>query len=198
VFDPVLLSGKLWEKFSALTQRFADAGSNLSAGAKDGFVSGILIGMLIGLVWTPCAGPILAAILVQVIRQQSDALAFLEVAAFAFGAGLPMLIIALTGRQIMSKLRFFATHTETMRKAFGVIILLAVGFIASGVDPQSLFANRAMASASQPSGLIDGLKQPYDAREFAGLGRLAEFGTADDGFAQGQSRAGRVLDILLY
>ena len=169
LFGLVLLSGKLSNKFSALTQRFADAGGNLSANAKDGFGSGILIGMFIGLVWTPCAGPILAAILVQVIRQQSDALAFIQVAAFAFGAGLPMLIIALTGRQIMSKLRVFATHTETMRKVFGVIILLAVGFIASGIDPQSLFASRTMAAVSQQAGLVDGLKQPYDAPEFTGL-----------------------------
>jgi cytochrome c biogenesis protein CcdA len=50
LFGLVLLSGKLSEKFSALTQRFADAGSSLSSGAKDGFGSGILIGMLIGLV----------------------------------------------------------------------------------------------------------------------------------------------------
>lgn len=169
VFGLVLLSGKLSEKFSVFTQRFANTGSHLSSNAKDGFGSGIVIGMLIGLVWTPCAGPILAAILVQVIRQQSDTLAFVEVASFAFGAGLPMLIIALTGRQILSKLRFFATHTESMRKIFGIVILLAVGFIATGIDPQSLFTHRAMASVSQKTGLIDGLKEPYDAPEFSGL-----------------------------
>ena len=58
LFGSVLLSERLSEKFSALTQHFASAGNSLSIEAKDGFFSGIVIGAFIGLVWTPCAGPI--------------------------------------------------------------------------------------------------------------------------------------------
>ncbi len=169
LFGLVLLSGKLSDKFSALTQRFADAGTNLTAGAQDGFFSGILIGLLIGLVWTPCAGPILAAVLVQVIRQQSDVLAFFQVAAFALGAGIPMLVVALTGRKLMSKLRFLTTHTETMRKVFGVLIILAVVVIGSDIDLQSLLTHKATPVSTQANALIDGLEKPYDAPEFTGL-----------------------------
>lgn len=172
LFGLVLLSKSLSEKFSNLTQRFASAGSNLSAGASGGFGSGILIGMLIGLVWTPCAGPILAAVLVQIIRQQSDAQAFLLVAAFAFGAGVPMLVISLTGRKIMAKLSFFTLHAEGVRKTFGVLILIAVAFIAAGIDPQSLLSGRGsvtIASAASSSGLQDALEQPYPAPEFTGI-----------------------------
>ena len=169
LFGLVLLSESLSEKFSALTQRFASAGSTLTANAKAGFGSGILIGMLIGLVWTPCAGPILAAVLVQVIRQQNDLQALFLIAAFAFGAGVPMLIISLVGRKVMNRLGFFTRHAEAVRKSFGVIILLTVVFIASGADVQSLVTKGDTAIANPDAGLVHALAKPYPAPEFAGI-----------------------------
>lgn len=167
LFGLVLLSERLSAIFSGATQRFASAGSNITANAKDGFFSGIFIGMLIGLIWTPCAGPILAAVLVQIIRQESDIQALFLVGAFATGAGIPMLIISLTGRKIMSKLGFLTHHAEAVRKTFGVVILLAVGFIASGVDAQSLFTKKETAPITSVTGLHDALPNPYPAAEFA-------------------------------
>lgn len=169
LFGLVLLSERLSAIFSSATQRFANTGSTLTANAKDGFFSGILIGMLIGLIWTPCAGPILAAVLVQIIRQESDIQALLLVGAFATGAGIPMLVISLTGRKIMSKLGFLTHHAEAVRKTFGVVILLAVGFIASGVDAQSLFTKKETAPIASVNGLQDALPNPYPAPEFAGV-----------------------------
>jgi len=169
LFGFILLSEKLSGWFSGLTQRFANAGNNLTVNAKEGFGSGILIGMLIGLVWTPCAGPILAAILVQVIRQESDLQALFLIAAFAFGAGVPMLIISLTGRKIMGKLGFFTKHSEALRKAFGVIILISVVVIASGFDFTSLSKKESSQIVTNTKGIINALSTPYPAPEFAGI-----------------------------
>lgn len=172
LFGLVLLSAKLSEKFSAMTQGAANFGNNLASGGRDGLLSGIGIGALIGLVWTPCAGPILAAVLVQVIRQQSDLAGNLIIVSFAIGAGVPMLIIALTGRKIMNKLGFLARHAEAVRRGFGVLILLSVAYIASGVDAQSLFTTSGTKTTRQADGepmLQNGLEKPYPAPEFAGI-----------------------------
>jgi cytochrome c biogenesis protein CcdA/thiol-disulfide isomerase/thioredoxin len=168
LFGLVLLSEKLSEKFSALTQGAANLGNDLAATKGEGLLSGIVIGALIGLVWTPCAGPILAAVLVQVIRQETDLAGNLIILSFGIGAGVPMLLIALTGRKLMGKLGFFTRHAEAVRKGFGVLILLAVAYIASGANIESLFMNAKKAEA--PRGelvLQQGLRQPYAAPEFA-------------------------------
>lgn len=167
-FGFVLLSEKLSALFSNATQHFASAGNSIVANAKDGFASGVVIGMLIGLIWTPCAGPILAAVLVQIIRQESDISALFLVASFAIGAGVPMLIISLMGRKIINKLGFLTTHAEAIRKIFGVIILLAVGFIASGIDAQSFFTKKEVPQSTM-MGLQDALPNPYPVPEFVGV-----------------------------
>ena len=171
LFGLVLLSEKLSEKFSALTQGAANFGNQLASSGGEGLFSGVLIGALIGLVWTPCAGPILAAVLVQVIRQQTDLAGNLIILSFAVGAGVPMLAIALSGRKIMSKLGFFTRHAEAVRKAFGVLILLSVAYIASGVDAASLFSSRAKPAptVAAEAGLQHGLAKPYAAPELVGL-----------------------------
>jgi cytochrome c biogenesis protein CcdA/thiol-disulfide isomerase/thioredoxin len=167
-FGLVLLSETLSAKFGNATQRFANLAGTLPA--KGGFFGGILIGLLIGLVWTPCAGPLLAAVLVQVIRQQSDTQALFVILSFAIGAGVPMLMIALLGRQAVSHLGFFTRHAGAVRKFFGILILIAVAFIYSGIDPQNFFAKNETAPVPQASGeLQHALPEPYAAPEFAGI-----------------------------
>ncbi|WP_435626515.1 cytochrome c biogenesis protein DipZ [Candidatus Ferrigenium straubiae] len=164
----VLLSSRLSEKFGTLTQGMASFGNELAARQGEGLLNGIFIGALIGLVWTPCAGPILAAVLVQAIRQEADFAGNLVIFAFGIGAGVPMLLIALTGRKLMGKLGFFVRHTEAVRRGFGVLILLSVAWIASGANIEALFMPKARPEVLRGElALREGLGRPYPAPEFA-------------------------------
>lgn len=168
-FGLVMLSDKLSQKFSEWTQSFADLGSQLSQQNQGGYLSGCMIGALIGLVWTPCAGPILAAVLVQVIRQETDLQGILVTFAFAMGAAVPMLIITLMGRKFLSQMRFVTTNTERIRKAFGVLIIISVAILAYGTEIQNSLVSGAPTEQSQSTGLQHALAQPYVAPEFTGI-----------------------------
>lgn len=165
LFGLTLLVEPLSRRFAALTGRLADFGGRIASRNGEGFASGVGIGAAIALVWTPCAGPILGAVLVQVIRQQDDAHAIAVIMAFALGAAMPMLAIALGGRALMAKATFLSRHADALRKGMGVLMLASVVFIASGAMLPS-FGEPEKISVRNTA-LVKPLDQPYPAPDFA-------------------------------
>jgi cytochrome c biogenesis protein CcdA/thiol-disulfide isomerase/thioredoxin len=162
----LFLSEKLLARFASLTERLANFGMQSSNIKRDGFLSGIMIGALIGLVWTPCAGPIMASALIQIIRAERNLNAIMLIFAFSFGAGLPMFIISLTGRKLIMKLRFISNHSALVHKTLGIMILSSIALISFGVNAADLTSwnNKATAGSDKLQGA---LATPYPAPEFA-------------------------------
>ena len=179
LFGAVMLSDSLANRFSQLTSWFATLGSRWSSHTtQDGFGSGLILGSLVGLVWTPCAGPILAAAIVQAALQDTNLEGFLVVLFFGIGAGLPMLAIALFGRGLMNRLGFLKQHSAIIRKGLGVIILLAVTYLTlneanllTGTDPSSSEKKTETQQGPQAPRfkLEKALETSYPAPEFAGI-----------------------------
>lgn len=166
----IMLSTFLTETFARLTQRLANTGSSFSSAnnSQGGLMSGILFGGLIAIIWTPCAGPVLAAVIVQTVIQKTNFLSFLTLVAFATGAAIPMLLIALFGRQIMEKLGSLKRHTVFLRKLLGAIIILSVGYMVyleEGIGA----AHADEINNTTSNGLQNGIATPYVAPSIDGI-----------------------------
>lgn len=101
---------------------------------KKGLINGFLVGASLGLVWVPCAGPILGAILTLAVTQQDLGKVILLMLAYSLGAGLPMLLIAYGGNFIVTRLKFLKERGILIQKISGVVLMLGVIFIALGFD----------------------------------------------------------------
>jgi thiol-disulfide isomerase/thioredoxin len=96
-------------------------------------VAGLATGVGLGLVWTPCAGPILGAITSLAVTAPDSLATLALVVAYAIGAGLPLLAIALGGRAALARLRLRSASAWAGR-ALGVLVLATAGLMAVGAD----------------------------------------------------------------
>ncbi len=166
----VMMSTFLTEKFSQLTQGFTKFGLIFSSNPtkEGGFLKGLFFGSLISIVWTPCAGPILAAVIVQSAVQKTTAMSFFTLLAFALGASIPMFIISLYGKSLIKTFSFFKLRATVFRRCLGGIIVLSVLYMVyfpGGISSQSVEENGIQTSTS----LINGLWVTYPAPKIQGI-----------------------------
>ncbi|MFK4835644.1 cytochrome c biogenesis protein DipZ [Microbacterium sp. ZW T2_14] len=92
--------------------------------------SGYGVGLALGTVFVPCAGPVLAAIIVAGSTGRVDLGTVVLTLSFAVGVCIPLLFFALAGRGLVERIRAFRTHERGLRIAAGVAMLaLAVGLV---------------------------------------------------------------------
>ena len=117
----------LWRPpFDALAARSANLLGRIPA-AGAGKAGGFALGLTLGVVWTPCAGPVLGAILTLLATAPDPQRAAWLLACYALGAGVPMLAIGYGGRFAAERVRLVARWLPALQQLFGVLVI-AVAF----------------------------------------------------------------------
>ena len=96
--------------------------------------NGFLVGISVGLVFVPCAGPVLAAVTALAASGEVSFRIVLVTGAYAIGAALPMLAIAVGGQRLSSRMGFVKAHAGAARTLSGVVVGATALAIAFGAD----------------------------------------------------------------
>jgi cytochrome c biogenesis protein CcdA/thiol-disulfide isomerase/thioredoxin len=92
--------------------------------------NGFGLGLALGVLYVPCAGPVLAAIVVAGATGTISAGIVVLTGAFALGAALPLLFFALAGQRVAERVSAFRRRQREIRIAAGIVtILLAVALV---------------------------------------------------------------------
>jgi cytochrome c biogenesis protein CcdA/thiol-disulfide isomerase/thioredoxin len=94
---------------------------------------GFLLGVSLGLLFTPCAGPIIAAVATVAATERFTTSAVIVTLAYAVGAGLVLLVLAVLARRGL-QLAPLRTRGEAIRRGLGAVILGVVVLMALGID----------------------------------------------------------------
>jgi len=152
---------------------------------------GFLLGASLGLVYVPCAGPVLAAVAVIAAEREVGLEGFVLTLSYAVGAGLPMLAVAVAGRQALARTKLLQARAATVRRLVGAVIAATAFAIVVELDrpfqtsipgytaklqervEESGSAERAIARATggRPAQPPARLGELGHAPEFAGISR---------------------------
>ncbi len=115
------LSTRLELLVSRLTSAFGNRGNQHG----NGFVPGFITGLSLGVLWTPCAGPILATIAALAATGKVNSDVVLLTIAYVLGLGIPLFAIAYGGKKLITQTRGLSKYTGRIQQIFGVITILA-------------------------------------------------------------------------
>jgi cytochrome c biogenesis protein CcdA/thiol-disulfide isomerase/thioredoxin len=123
VFGLALLMPDVAARLEAPLSRLARFGPRTTG---DGFLSGLLVGGALGFVYTPCASPILAAVIsVSAASGKTIAIGL----AYAAGSAVVLLALALGGRRVFDRVRKAGRGPMLQRVLGTIMILTAVAII---------------------------------------------------------------------
>jgi cytochrome c biogenesis protein CcdA/thiol-disulfide isomerase/thioredoxin len=121
--------GRMFERAFSPVARLANTNTQ-----RSGFSGGLLIGSGLGLLWTPCAGPLLAAAIALTASVGISAEGVAITLMYTLGAGIPMLLIAYGSRSIAARAKRIGRNTGILQRVFGALTLVACLAILFGVD----------------------------------------------------------------
>jgi len=127
VFGLALLLPDVAARLEAPLSRLARFGPRTTG---DGFLSGLLVGGALGFVYTPCASPILAAVISVSAASGKTIVIGL---AYAAGSAIVLLVLALGGRRVFDRVRK-AGRGPMLQRVLGTIMILTAVAIITNLD----------------------------------------------------------------
>lgn len=126
-----LLSPGLAQRVAAPAVRLGNQVNDRSL-RRRGVVAALLAGVATGLLWAPCAGPILGAILSLGVVQGETFSSGVLLAAYGSGCAAMLALLWLGGQRVMRWLRAKTVVVERLKQLAGGVMLASVALIASG------------------------------------------------------------------
>ena len=98
-----------------------------------------VVGLAFAFGWTPCVGPILAAILFTASAQETASQGALLLTAYAFGMGAPFVLAAFFMSPFMRAMRRFRRHMGVVEKVMGLFLVLTGALFLTNAMPDIAF-----------------------------------------------------------
>ena len=89
-----------------------------------GLIGAYLVGIAFAFGWTPCIGPVLAAILAVAAGEDTVEQGVSLLATYSLGLGIPFILAALAFRPFMGFLRRFRRHLGMVEKVMGGLLVI--------------------------------------------------------------------------
>ncbi len=89
-----------------------------------GLIGAYVVGLAFAFGWTPCVGPVLAAVLFYAAQEGSIWKGVSLLAVYAAGLGIPFLLAALAGKPFLKFMQRFKRHLGLVEKAIGVLLVI--------------------------------------------------------------------------
>lgn len=88
------------------------------------YLGAYVIGLAFAFGWTPCIGPVLAAVLTLAAGEGSLGIGVKLLAVYSLGLGIPFVLAAVAIRPFMRFMQRFRRHLGTVEKVMGVLLIL--------------------------------------------------------------------------
>jgi cytochrome c biogenesis protein CcdA len=119
-------------------EHFSFIGKISSSAPPEGILGGLFLGMSLGILWIPCVGPILSSVFMYIAESSAGSGNILQgvtlLLAYSLGVGIPMLIIAYSGKSVSGRVKWFSRRSHFLKKLSGLILVLVGLMMLFGID----------------------------------------------------------------
>src|SRR5262245_26384414 len=150
-FGICLLVPPIGDRIEALASQLAPGPARF---AGDGFGSGLVVGASLGLVYAPCAGPILAGVIVVSAAQDFTAGRLAVALSYAIGSAAVLYLLLLGGRRFAQRL---APVRGRVQMALGAVMIVVAVAMTANLDTrfQTAIASDLPGFLVNPTGGIE-------------------------------------------